>query len=1836
MVNNDIFKDQLENQQKKFLLQDSDCSYLSNENKNQIVVYILDLDTSDHICDLDDFEVDLSDCQNTYKLILQNLIIIEDKNEIKYIEDEVFVISEFDFSIQYLLDIEIYNAKFNNITMDLYMYGISDKVLFQNVIFQNLQNEEQKTMYLRELKDVQFNNCKFLDLLQSDTASSYYGAAFYILNYNSLIITNSQFDNLSGYQGIIFLKYGNYIYIDNCIFNNIRGNRQLILYVQEIIDADITNSQITNISAENTNAGGIAYINQVYDIQITNSTIRNTVVYAGSFYLDADQLTDSSKINLQIQDIAFNNLDSINSFLGFYINDYFNCIQEKCQISNLFLQNGTSIGTGGLLYNRNCNNMIIENMTVYDTDTDGANSLYFRGNQNLIIKNGYFKGNSGLSNGLYIIDSVNFSIENITIQNSNKRSIYITSSQQISITNFKLLNLTAISSSTCSMFITTCENIYLQDFIIKNNSDSRNSNYILSSKYIYIQNGKYENNFVTSDVSGIYFRDSSDIYIQDTVFNNNTAGSSAPVLYGMTINNINLKNIQIWDNLSKLEMGAIYLVSSENVLFDNVNFKNNSAYALGGSLMIDSSNQIQIINTQIQLSKTEREGGGIYFLNSNNIEIQNVNFYNNTSLYKDGGALTIEGCDTVQLSDLEFQYNFGKKGGAVAIIVSKNIQAQNIEFYNNEALSLGGGIYLLEAQNFEFYNVTINNCLSVQAGGGLYLNYCQDGNFQNMQINDNICTEGNGGAIYLIDQCNNINLDEIEIKNNRVYGNNGAGIYSSFNQKLIIKNTKIESNFGAEYGGGIYCDKSDSLYIQDVLFDNMIIEDDNYQQLKGGAIFISQLNFFKSESVIYKNNQVLFQGGAIYFNDVQEIEFKNTEFTNNKALSDNYNDQLLYGGAIYCQTSQKMIITNTNFVNNYAYSKGGAIYIEDIQNLEIKQNQFKNNKVNYGTIRSVYEKSMGYVITYGGGIFLEQKHSSILSNFSIFKSIFDGSQASSGGAIMFILRPGQSADFQFEDILFKNNQADLGPSIRFLGDQNYIFEQIQQNQNDNKQIQFVNEIGKLSENQVFSGFFRNEKLINKQNYNFELCSKGLYLKGGGKTYCDSCIEEGECDGGYTPIYPKPQYWRSSNETSNFLYCENNIDACAGNDTCAEGYKGPMCEQCDLVQRYNKSGNKCEKCNSKFFVFFKFAGLSLLVMVLIGYQMNGNPQSTFSSGMLCMFQIESEQEYKEKISYFISVYSLAAILGALLLAIVVEIGLYFSFSFFRHKRELIDFIKCSCICFLLTIQPGVLQTSLLYAKCRDIDGIQYSTADLGINCSESFYKGTVLPISLLGTFIFGIVFPFFCIYRLYQGSKKQLLGTLTFQKKYGVLFIECKQQHYYWEIISMLMKVCAVIISIIFNDKPSLKGSLICLVLMIYSKVCQKKYPYVSNKLNEYQILSIYVSLMTTILTISISLVEEEAKLRWMKLRVNLRNFLQSEAKSDKQNLSFTRDKILNTLRENSSFVLQSNQQGHKKNNFNSSIVKSKCVKQQKKQDQSYTVDGQKFPFLDTNINTNKQSTQKSLNKFQRNNQKYGSNILFPSSFASTMILNDSNVKLNLKDLSPGNIDKNMSQINKNDNYDDNNNNYEDFSSFELEKDNIYELQFQQLPFESSISNKKLGSQIFNDSSSNNLNSILKQQNKFKKDKFNSINSSPEIINPINNQKIKKNNSHIYQYKDFADNNMVNEELDSNEDDAINDLDYNNDKNINILDFGSQTGSTFNNLAIKKNNSNDSINQNESPLSIQADIYESSNRLYQYKQCNKIGVNGKQKNSIFFKQNKKQSKNQLESNKGDNSNLVNFN
>ena len=63
--------------------------------------------------------------------------------------------------------------------------------------------------------------------------------------------------------------------------------------------------------------------------------------------------------------------------------------------------------------------------------------------------------------------------------------------------------------------------------------------------------------------------------------------------------------------------------------------------------------------------------------------------------------------------------------------------------------------------------------------------------------------------------------------------------------------------------------------------------------------------------------------------------------------------------------------------------------------------------------------------------------------------------------------------------------------------------------------------------------------------------------------CIHCKENGVCDGGYIPVYPKKGYWRVDKSSKKFYKCETFQSACLGNDTCSIEYSGVLCGSCNF-------------------------------------------------------------------------------------------------------------------------------------------------------------------------------------------------------------------------------------------------------------------------------------------------------------------------------------------------------------------------------------------------------------------------------------------------------------------------------------------------------------------------------------------------------------------------------------------------------------------------------------------------------------------------------------------------
>lgn len=94
------------------------------------------------------------------------------------------------------------------------------------------------------------------------------------------------------------------------------------------------------------------------------------------------------------------------------------------------------------------------------------------------------------------------------------------------------------------------------------------------------------------------------------------------------------------------------------------------------------------------------------------------------------------------------------------------------------------------------------------------------------------------------------------------------------------------------------------------------------------------------------------------------------------------------------------------------------------------------------------------------------------------------------------------------------NKADLGPAGRYFGSYIAKIEKMYENNvkmRDNK--------GFIKENDFFTGYHSNEFTPDLYSYDYQLCREGNLLKQGGALFCDKCLQNSECEGGYIPLYP---------------------------------------------------------------------------------------------------------------------------------------------------------------------------------------------------------------------------------------------------------------------------------------------------------------------------------------------------------------------------------------------------------------------------------------------------------------------------------------------------------------------------------------------------------------------------------------------------------------------------------------------------------------------------------------------------------------------------------------------
>ncbi|ADC47500.1 adhesin-like protein [Methanobrevibacter ruminantium M1] len=418
--------------------------------------------------------------------------------------------------------------------------------------------------------------------------------------------------------------------------------------------------------------------------------------------------------------------------------------------------------------------------------------------------------------------------------------------------------------------------------------------------------------------------------------------------------------------------GAIYINDKSWPKFDSCVFSDNKCVvkssvenSQGGAIYVrNDDSELKVTNSNFT-GNAAGQGGAIFSGKVN--EITNSVFKKNGAS-KSGGAVYIEPNCNPKIRQSVFEENVGgDKGGAVYLNSKYSyLELTGCNFTKNTAKE-GGGVYAQQMSAKVSSNRFISNKATDGKGGGIYVrNYHitetvkrYTTEFVDCTFTSNTCTD-NGGGLCMDSTYSVLKITSCNFTSNTAK-NNGGGVWAhminSIQWSSFSKNKATEGK-----GGGVHI-KND---YPNRIADNPKTEvkncqfDSNTCKDEGGGLHVeSEHAKLTLTSSTFRFNSAG-RGGGVYAHKV--ISINSCGFHNNSA---NYVKNNGDGGAIYIENDNDFEIKSCRFEGNTAKSRGGAIYMDSY---EIK------TKISYST----------FVDNYAG----RDDHSSTLYTFMAGHSVF--------------------------------------------------------------------------------------------------------------------------------------------------------------------------------------------------------------------------------------------------------------------------------------------------------------------------------------------------------------------------------------------------------------------------------------------------------------------------------------------------------------------------------------------------------------------------------------------------------------------------------------------------------------------------------------------------------------------------------------------------------------------------------------------------------------------------------------------------------------------------------
>ncbi|KAL4467994.1 hypothetical protein ABPG72_015864 [Tetrahymena utriculariae] len=1123
---------------------------------------------------------------------------------------------------------------------------------------------------------------------------------------------------------------------------------------------------------------------------------------------------------------------------------------------------------------------IINNYIKADNKIGGSGIFIDAINSKITLNNGNFTNNLGTHKGYgpFLLISEFLLVSNCLFQNPIYQNIDIQTYQQTSIdiqggfANIQAKNLKIFSSQFLNGKATQGGAIYIKPFLQSN---------LLMKDIQFIENWSVSQEDISSQLGGAVYLDFSlseqtDIAIEDSIFQNNLAGfqgGSIFVKLDYKKHIFVLERVNFTENLS-LQGSSIFsfqLNMKSSLILRQVNFYytfRNSSSKINYITKYNSNNLQKNVTNLAHFILS-----GLKFVEM----YQNNYYFSQQNIPKNQDKLINSILDIVDFQGLYQIANSFVVNDILGIYSQAIAYKEFINFVSIENVLIENTKYL-QNQIFASYDEILNNLIN----NSILSFTAQQILITNSTFFKNVCQTCQNGNLLIESSYAQIYYSSFQ-KNNAL---NGGGIYfKSFQnslqngQQLQIKYSIFTQNIAYNSGGALYIQES-SAQIQNCTFYQ------NIAYLNGGSILHNISNYQTSQALL--NKQVILLNNFIIQN------------------------QASIAGAYYSVQGifPQYFYTNNTIIQNQA-SKFGKDLVGFGIGIQIIINNLKVDHKNF-----IYHHTTG-----------KFQDSIIILVVNQNGEVFDDQSKYVGLDIQ------QNSIFQKQHYSFKqkNGTFNLTNLISVYGQFNSDVELILSS--DIIQIpRYLN----ISDPLQISDYSSNYNSILKIKIN-NYCNPGYQLQKfqTNLDYCSPCLEgfyntqpNQRCikcpDQAYfcqlQTILLKNGYWRENSTSSLILACDKNKNSCiqnqAGvnfvntNQQCAEGYIGPICDDCDIEQiywgqRYQKTGNnQCLSCQSDFkYSISMFTGIIFYSLIFSIYITDStinqfkqqvvdnyfllfkcyvvkktNISSTIIKILINYLQLISiitnmNIPLPRIIGTFITIFGSPSQLSqnnmdCLYIQITKFIGLPFLYAKFVLGQIQLGIIclmffglyRIYCLFMKRRFHFYHLITGLILIYYQNFSGIVQQLLG-SVSCRQIGYKSYVLDYAQYEcntehyTRSLIILFPPLLVWAiviplllLYFLAKNQFnLHKLKQLTLVGFLYEGYKKNMYFWEIIQIAKNLSIAFFLKFYGDFNPLKYILCAITILVYSLLLQNFKPLSSQRLNNLNVTSSNYSVLIIML-----------------------------------------------------------------------------------------------------------------------------------------------------------------------------------------------------------------------------------------------------------------------------------------------------------------------------------------------------------------------------------------------------